>query len=108
MSGGHWDYKQYFLTEVIEDLSKLIHQNGQLKSYDELKEQSRWDRAYHEKYPEDKFHIEYSDEIIEHFEKGAEIITQAQIYIQRIDWLLSGDDGPETFIERLKEDLKQD
>ena len=107
MSGGHWDYKQYFLTEVIEDLSKLIHQNGQLKSNDELKEQSRWDIEYHEKYPEDKFHKEYSPEIINKFKEALKIVTQAQIYIQRIDYLLSGDDGDESFLKRLKEKLNE-
>jgi hypothetical protein len=29
----------------------------------------------------------------------------AKIYAQRVDWFLSGDDGEETFHERLKEDL---
>jgi len=43
--------------------------------------------------------------VIEEFKKGIEIIAQAQIYMQRLDWMLSGDDGPETFLERLKEDL---
>lgn len=107
MSGGHWDYKQYFLTEVIEDISKLIHQNGQLKSNDELKEQTKWNVDYYEKYPEDKFYTEYSDEIIENFKKALIIVTQAQIYIQRIDYLLSGDDGPESFLERIKKELNE-
>lgn len=29
----------------------------------------------------------------------------AQVYAQRIDWLLSGDDGEDNFHLRLKEDL---
>lgn len=107
MSGGHWDYKQYFLTEVIEDISRLIHRNGQLKSKDELKEESKWDIDYYEKYPEAKFHTEYSPEIINKFKKALKIVTQAQIYIQRIDYLLSGDDGEESFLERLKEELNE-
>lgn len=107
MSGGHWDYKQYFLTEVIEDISKLIYQNGKLKSNDELREQSKWNITYHEKYPEDKFHTEYSLEIINKFKEALVIVTQAQIYIQRIDYLLSGDDGPESFLKRLKEELDE-
>ena len=36
---------------------------------------------------------------------GVEKLKEAYVYAQRIDWLLSGDDGEETFIERLKEDL---
>ena len=31
----------------------------------------------------------------------------AAIYAQRIDWLLSGDDGEQSFKERLKEDLDE-
>ena len=29
----------------------------------------------------------------------------AAVYAQRVDWLLSGDDGEESFIERLEENL---
>ena len=32
MSGGHWDYLQYRLTDVSEDIEKLIEKNGQPKS----------------------------------------------------------------------------
>jgi len=35
---------------------------------------------------------------------GTEIIKLAQIYMHRIDWLLSGDDGEESFITRLAKD----
>jgi hypothetical protein len=31
----------------------------------------------------------------------------AEIYAQRIDWLLSGDDGEDSFRKRLKEDLER-
>ena len=30
----------------------------------------------------------------------------AQEYAQRVDWLLSGDDGDESFLRRIDEDLK--
>jgi hypothetical protein len=29
------------------------------------------------------------------------------VYAQRVDWLVSGDDGEESFITRLAEDLKE-
>jgi hypothetical protein len=34
-------------------------------------------------------------------------IRVAAVYAQRIDWLISGDDGEESFLERLKEELGQ-
>lgn len=39
------------------------------------------------------------------FERGVEHIRKARIYLQRIDWLLSCDDGEGSFHKRLKEDL---
>jgi hypothetical protein len=47
----------------------------------------------------------YSKEIITEFEVGLKHLRKAIIYAQRIDWLVSGDDGEETFHERLKNDL---
>ena len=37
--------------------------------------------------------------------EAVKILKIANIYVQRIDWLLSGDDGEETFLNRLSEDL---
>ena len=107
MSGGHWDYLQYRLTDVSYDIEKLVEKNGQPKSAEELKEERWHDNDWYEKYPEDKFHYKYPEEVIEEFKKGAEIIKLAQIYMQRMDWLLSGDDGEESFISRLKQDKEK-
>jgi len=107
MSGGHWEYLQYRFTDVFEDIEKLIEKNGQPKSAEEIKENSWRDDDWYNKYPEDKFHYKYPEEVIEEFKKGAEIIKLAQIYMQRLDWLLSGDDGEESFIGRLKQDKEK-
>jgi len=49
----------------------------------------------------------HPDEIIEKFKEAVDILRKAEVYAQRIDWYLSGDDGDETFIKRLKEDLEK-
>ena len=107
MSGGHWDYLQYRLIDVSYDIEKLVEKNGQPKSAEELKENSWRDDDWYNKYPEDKFHYKYPEEVIEEFKKGVDIIKLAQIYMQRMDWLLSGDDGEESFISRLKQDKEK-
>ena len=107
MSGGHWDYLQYRFTDVAEDVKKLIEKNGKEKTERELAEDSWRDPEWYEKYPEDKFHYKYSDEIIEKFKEGLKHIELAHIYMQRLDWLLSGDDGDESFMSRLEDDLKK-
>jgi len=106
MSGGHWDYLQYRFGNVVEDIKKEIERSGKSKTEDELREESWRNEEYYKKYPEYLYHHKYSDEVIEEFKKGAEIIEKAQIYMQRIDWLLSGDDGEDSFLRRLDEELK--
>jgi hypothetical protein len=111
MSGGHFDYIQKrFEWQIIEPIQRLIDDNGREKTEEELKEESwgrRNDDDWYEKYPEDKFHYKYPDDIIDEFKNAVHYLKMAQIYTQRIDWLVSGDDGEDSFRERLKEDLKQ-
>lgn len=107
MSGGHWEYIQYRFTDIAEDIDKLIEKNGQSKTEEELKENSWHDDDWYEKYPEEKFHYKYSDEVIEQFKASSIMIKITQIYIQRMDWLLSGDDGEDSFLRRIDEDLKK-
>jgi hypothetical protein len=106
MSGGHWEYLQYRFTDVADDIRKLIEQNGKEKTQDELK-YSYVSEEWLEKYPDDRFHYKYSDEMLEKFKEGLKHIEIAQIYMQRLDWLLSGDDGDESFMSRLEDDLKK-
>jgi hypothetical protein len=107
MSGGRWEYNQYRLTDVIDDLKGLIEKNGKPKTKEEMKNEGWKDPDWYEKYPEDKFHYEYPDEVIEEFKNAIDIISKAQVYMHRVDWLLSGDDGEESFIKRLKQELKK-
>ena len=107
MSGGHWHYIQHRFTDVAEDIDELIEKNGKPKSEKELKEESWYDDDWYEKYPEDLNHYEYPPEVIEEFKKASQAIKIAQVYIQRMDWLLSGDDGEESFLRRIEEDLEK-
>ena len=107
MSGGHWEYIQYRFTDISEDIEELIKNNGKEKTNEELKDCGWRDPDWYEKYPEDKFHPKYLDEVIKEFGNGVKAIKKAQIYLQRIDWLLSGDDGEESFLTRLKQELNE-
>ena len=39
--------------------------------------------------------------------KTIRLLTEAEIHMHRLDWYLAGDDGKETYYERLKEDLDE-
>lgn len=105
MSGGAFEYGQYKIGYIADEVEQLIRKNGKEKTKEEMKDEGWRDPDWYEKYPEDKFHYKYPDEVIEKFKEGLEILRKAEIYAQRIDWLISGDDGEESFLERLKEDL---
>lgn len=75
MSGGHFDYKQYHIGEISASISEIIQEN---------------DSSY-----------EFKDDTILKFKSAVLFLELSQILAQRIDWLLSGDDGEETFHERL-------
>jgi hypothetical protein len=106
MSGGAFDYKQYNIGMIVDEIEQLVERSGRPKTKEELRDES-WgkDTSWYEKYPEDLNHYKYPDDVIEEFKKGVDILRKAQIYAQRIDWLISGDDGEESFHKRLKEDL---
>jgi hypothetical protein len=106
MSGGTFDYNQYKIRYIADDIEQEIARSGKPKTPRELREEFIYrDKEWYEKYPEDLNHYKYPDEVIKEFKKGYEILRKAEIYAQRIDWLLAGDDGEESFIQRLKGEL---
>jgi hypothetical protein len=105
MSGGAFDYKQWHISNMADDVEKLIVNNGREKTREELKDEFWRGDDWYEKYPEDLCHYKYPDEVIEKFKEGLKVLRLAAVYAQRIDWLVSGDDGEESFLERLKEEL---
>ena len=95
MSGGRFEYIQYRLDDVADDIQREIDRSGRKMTSEEQKE------GY---YDTDTYY-EYPPEVIEKFKEAVSIIRKARIYMHRVDWLLSGDDGDDTFLERLKKDL---
>ena len=107
MSGGTFDYNQYRIRYIADDIEQEIAKSGKPKTPRELKDESGWrnNKEWYEKYPEDLNHYKYPDEVIEEFKNAYKALRIAEIYAQRVDWLLAGDDGEESFIERLKTEL---
>jgi MoxR-like ATPase len=107
MSGGAFEYNQYKIGYIADEIEETIVKNGVEKTSEELKQEGWRDPDWYEKYPEDKFHHKYSDEVIEKMKEAVNVLRVAQIYAHRIDWLFSGDDGEESFLKRLDEDLEK-
>ncbi len=100
MSGGAFEYKQNQVRYIAEELEEIIERQGKEREGDD-----RWSDSWGEQYPEYKLYEVFSEEVAEEFKKGIKALKIAYVYAQRIDWFLSGDDGEESFLRRLKEEL---
>jgi hypothetical protein len=89
MSGGHFQYKQWEIGNIADEVEQLILTN-------DSEELDCWG---------DRKGSHFNPETIEEFKKGLTVLRQAHVYAQRIDWLVSGDDGEDSFLRRLKLEL---
>lgn len=85
MSGGHFNYSQYKLLEIAEEIGYLIERSED---------------------PSD-FYGDLSSDTIHEFRNAIFALEEAYAYVQRIDWLVCADDSEETFHQRLQEDLRK-
>jgi len=92
MSGGHFDYQQYKLGYIADEIEQLILTN-------DSEELNQWG---------DQIGRHYNAETIVQFQFALGLVRRAQIYVQRIDWLVSGDDSEESFHKRLHEELRDE
>jgi len=91
MSGGHFNYTQYQLTQIADDIEQLIIDNDN-------EEWNEWgDVTGHS----------YTAETISAFKTAVEMLRQSYIYVKRVDWLVSGDDSEEDFHTRLRKELRE-
>lgn len=108
MSGGAFDYNQRTIGYIAEQIQEEIDQTGKEKTISELKDRYGYDYdRWIAKYPEDKYHHQYATAVLAEMKNAVKYLKIAEIYAQRVDWMLSGDDSPETFIDRVKEDLDE-
>jgi hypothetical protein len=104
MSGGRFDYQQYRIKDIANEIEKEIYNSGRKKTESELREEKKY--HYDPTFVPDPVHYEYPEKVINEFKKAYSLLRLAEIYAHRIDWLLSGDDGEETFIKRLSDDIE--
>ena len=102
MSGGEFDYYQHYIMDIAERLEFLLERQGK-----EVEEEDRCNIPnYYVDHPEEAHYEYYSPIVQEKVKEGIDILKRAFIYAQRIDWFLSGDDGEDSFLRQLEEDLK--
>lgn len=91
MNGGHFDYKQYMFDDIVSKIERLIRDNKSTET-DEHGE---------------VIGTFFSQEVLDRFREAVYFLKKVKIYVHRIDYLVSCDDGEETFLEELDVDLNK-
>lgn len=63
--------------------------------------------AEYDRYPDDADVLELTDETINSLKEAYRQLRIAEIYADRVDWLISDDDDEDSYKERLKEELEK-
>ena len=88
------DLKEHHIDDIICEMQNIIKNNN--KENDSLDYFGEYDVNY-----------KLSPEVIAEINKAIVFLKLANIYTHRIDYLLSGDDGEESFFKRIEEDLNK-
>ena len=84
MSGGHFDGQQYRLDEIADSIEQLIKDNDVKNEYGESNN--------------------YSIRTINKLKKTIKNLRKTAKQVQRVDWLVGGDDSEESFHKRWDEE----
>lgn len=87
MSGGRFEYQQYRINDIAETIKEDITRL--------------------ENNPEYLDWVEDKEYLILTMKQAYVTLLSAYTYAQRLDWLLSGDDGEESFKQGLEEDMRK-
>ena len=92
MSGGYFDYAQFRFGEIVESIRSEIANNDSTE-----KDDWGYDKGCH-----------FPSDIIAKFKETADTVERAEKMVTRVDWLLSGDDGENTFRNRWKKEVESE
>lgn len=89
ISGGHFDYSEHHITDIADSIETLIRNNE-----DDSKD--NWGEVRGRFYPQ---------EVLDKFRIAEATLRFAAAMAHRVDYLVSGDDGEDSFLRRWDEDL---
>lgn len=112
ISGGRFDYKQYAIDDIADRIEDYIYgheidyytvQGLIHDSHGDHDEATDYAIAHHHTMPNP---YGYRFPTIQQLKRAVKCLRKAAVYAQRADWLLSGDDSEEKFMERVIADIK--
>ena len=104
MSGGRFDYQQFHISNIADGIEQEVIMSGKPIP------RNRWnyyERQEYEETHEIPTNYAYPESVLRKMEEAVYALRRAAIFAQRVDYLLCGDDGEESFERRLKEELAE-
>ena len=89
LSGGAFAHQQYCIGAIADEIVEVIERNAStsVSQFGDLLGRG------------------YNEQVLARLRDAVDALRVAQIYAHRVDWLLSDDDGPDSFIARLADNL---
>lgn len=100
MSGGTFDYQQFALERIADEIEERVNRNGKLKPKEDL-----WmSKDFYESYPEERYYEKYSDETIRELKKMVSILRSCKESVDAADKLFASDHSEQTFLNKLNDE----
>lgn len=104
MSGGFFNYKQWHIDNIAEQIEQEVILSGKPIP------KQKWNYSERQEFEEthkQPMNYAFPEEVLRRLEEAIYALRRAAIYAQRTDYLISGDDGEESFERRLQEELTE-
>lgn len=98
MSGGTFDYQEFHIGEIAEDIRNKILNYRDPEWCKRALEEHSWHKENDGGW--------YSEETLQVMEEAYKVLYIAHIFAKRIDYLEAGDDGEESFLLRTIDEIK--
>ena len=95
MSGGHFEYKDFYLDEIIDQIKDDIKYND--ITWEQANENTNTNEYSH------AYGYQHSKETIKYLKKIVKLTKKVYDLLHAYDWYVSGDTCEETFLEKCKE-----
>ena len=106
MSGGAFDYKQYFIEYIADEIEQRLLKSGR-EIPQEVLSRDPWHSHWEDDFDTPQLYPKYNRKTMDIMKRAVYVLRLAHIYAQRVDWMLSGDDGEDSLVERLEEELEE-
>ena len=98
MSGGSMEYVYTHIYQATQDVAHILEKTRKRDIDDFDFDAERMENMTAEK---------LKDQVVSLMEKAVHALREAEVYARRVEWLDSGDDGFDSFVERTAEELHE-